>query len=102
MSGLARFGALGHSGLSPDAVIATQEGEVILDRPPIREPDLGVRAGNGSPDEAFSRSLTSETPLGKRSVVRLTRVSAATRDSRQERAITGSSASWWAECSCAR
>jgi hypothetical protein len=43
MSGLARFGALGRSGLSPDTVVATEEGEVIIDRPAIREPDLGVR-----------------------------------------------------------
>lgn len=43
VSGLARFGALGHSGLSPDTVVSTEEGEVIIDRPAIREPDLGVR-----------------------------------------------------------
>jgi hypothetical protein len=43
VSGLARFGVLGRSGLSPDTVVATEEGEVIIDRPAIREPDLGVR-----------------------------------------------------------
>jgi len=49
MSGLARFGALGHSGLSPDTVVATEEGEVIIDRPAIREPDLGVRGRTPAP-----------------------------------------------------